>query len=80
MKLTEEQKLKINENLKASNCPHCGNKGYLFEEDKVLLHLPSFNIDNEVMKLNQIEHIDAVYFTCASCGFISLFRLQKLVQ
>lgn len=79
MKLTEEQKLKINENLKTSNCPNCGNKGYLFEEDRPLLNLPSFNIQNGTLKLDEIEHIDAVAFTCASCGFISLFRLQKLV-
>ena len=80
MKLTQEQLLKIQQNLKVGKCPNCG-----CEEDKILspdeIHLVSLNIDTlNTVGLEKLGSYPAIMTVCPKCGFISLFDRKFLCR
>jgi predicted RNA-binding Zn-ribbon protein involved in translation (DUF1610 family) len=80
MKLTEEQLLKLQQNLKVGQCPNCGCK-----EEKILspneIHLVSLDIDaKNTVGLDNLGSYPVIMTACPKCGFISLFDRKLLCR
>lgn len=79
-KLTNEQLLKLQQNLKVGKCPNCGYEGNkdLSPEE---MHLVSLDIDSKkTVGFESIASYPVVMTICPKCGFISLFSRKFLCR
>jgi hypothetical protein len=79
MKLTEEQKLKLQQNLKGKGiCSNCGFDGGI-EPLNAQFQLQSPVINNRVIDLNSpVNSWPVIAVRCPKCGLISLFDANFL--
>lgn len=73
MKLTNDEMLKLQQNLKVGKCPNCG-----YEGDKVIglhtVNLISLKTEGtEIIETEKLNSLPAVLTSCPKCGYISLF-------
>ena len=79
-RFTNEQLLKLQQNLKVGRCPNCGyegNKDVCPEE----MHLVSLDIDSRhTVGLESLGSYPVVMAVCPNFGFISLFSKKFLCR
>lgn len=77
-KLSKEQLLKVQQNLKINDCPNCGHKGNkdVSPEEFSLLSLDIDSINS--FDPNKMGSLPVIISCCPNCGVLSLFNRKVI--